>query len=138
MIETGDYQVVCQYFMKLQHSSKTWTKRMRFHAKEPYCWIDRAVTELSSRPAPTETRGRHSLAMSDEVRVKRLKVMRRRASIKQRLDLEIYSKHPDSGKVVHLVGMLDKTCEEIKELGGVPSNWSNKGGNGGTKAGMLL
>src|SRR3989304_2466875 len=98
MIETGDYQVVCQYFMKLAHSSRTWTKRMRLHAKKPYCWVERAVTEVSSRPAPLETRGRHSLEMSDEVKSLRLKVMRRRASAKQRLDAEIHKPHPSSDK----------------------------------------
>ena len=130
MIETGDYQVVCQYYMKQLNSERTWVRKMRFHAKEPYCWIDRGLVELSTRPAIAEHRGRHQLSMSDEVRAKRLKIQRRRASVKQRLEIELSKLLPDADKVVHLVEVLNKYVEEIEGLGGVPEGWVNKeGGN---------
>ena len=61
---------------------KTWTKRMIFHS-EPNCWLERAITELESRPQE-ETRGRKPLDLTDEEKDKRTKILMRRASIMQR------------------------------------------------------
>ena len=80
-VETGEFQVVCQWFMKVR--SKTWQKKMLFH---PQCWIDRAVAELETRTV-TETRGRKRMVLSDENREKRGKILRRHASIMQRINM---------------------------------------------------
>ena len=120
-IEVGEYQVVCAYFMKLKHSEKTWTKAMHFHAKDPYCWVDRAIVELGTRPY-AESRGRKPDALSDSVKVKRQKILRRRASVMQRIGNEMGGlMRPD--KLSHMVDLLEQLAGEIEPLGGVPASW---------------
>ena len=120
-IEVGEYQVVCQYFMKLKHSGKTWVKRMSFHAREPNCWLDRAVAELETRVV-VETRGRKRNQISDDNREVRERLLRRRASVMQRIRQEMDGlMRPD--KVMHLTEMLEKLKLEIEPYGGVPRGW---------------
>lgn len=121
MIETGEYQVICRYFMKLKHSARTWIKEMHFHAKDPYCWVDRAVAELSTRPY-IENRGKTPLPINDEQREARKKLLQRRASVIQRINKEMETaRRPD--KLIHLTDMLEKFAEEIKLQGGLPISW---------------
>jgi len=123
-IEVGEFQVVCQYFMKLKYSERTWTKVMHFHAKEPYCWVDRAVTELGMKPY-TEARGRKPDALNDADRFERQKILRRRASVMQRISEEMrVLMRPE--KLIHLVDMLETMKNEIKRHGGVPKSWEDK------------
>ena len=84
-IEVGEYQVICQYFMKLKHSDTTWTKVMHFH---PNCWVERAIVELETRPY-SENRGRRPDVLSDETKLARQKILRRRASVMQRINNEV-------------------------------------------------
>ena len=127
-IEIEEYQVSCQYYMKLKHSDKTWTKVMHFHAQNPNCWLDRAIAELESRPY-VEMRGRRPDALSDSDRLVRQKILRRRASVIQRIDLEMGER--ESGprrpgrpnKLAHLVDLLEMLKAEIEPFGGVPKSW---------------
>ena len=119
-VETGQYQVVCVYFMRLKNG-KNWKKTMHFHAKDPNCWVDRAIGELALKPV-IETRGRKPNALSDEVKERRVKILRRRASVVQRIGSEINGKgRPD--KLMHLVELLNKLAVEIEPYGGVPKSW---------------
>ncbi len=94
---------------------------MHFHAKEPYCWVDRAVLEVGSKPY-VEMRGRKADIISDADRRERQKILRRRASIMQRISNEMRGQgRPD--KLVHMVDLLDQLCNEIKRHGGVPESW---------------
>ena len=125
-IETGTYQIVCQYFMKLK-SGKVWTKKMLFHA-EPNCWLNRAIAELESRPT-IERRGRVANSISDPVKEKRNKILRRRASIVQRINIEMEGAGNLPGrqrpeKLAHLLEMLENLKMEIEPLGGVPESWN--------------
>ncbi len=120
-IEVDEFQVVCQYFMKLKHSDRTWTKKMHFHAKDPYCWIDRAVVEVGMKPH-SETRGRKPDALDDESKLKRQRILRRRGSIMQRISNEIQGEmRPD--KLAHMTDMLEGLVGEIEAYGGVPKSW---------------
>ena len=121
-IETGEYQVVCMYFMPLKNSSRVWKKRMHFHAKEPYCWVERAITELALRPR-VENRGGVALDISDEVREKRNKVLRRRASVMQRIGAEFEGRQR-MPVITHLTEMLENMKLEIESLGGIPKSWA--------------
>lgn len=114
--------------MLLKGSEKKWRKQMYFHAKRPSCWVDRAIQELESRPKAAETRGRNALLIPDEMREKRLKVMRRRASYKQRLDVELRKLRPDMKKVIHLIDLMTRTIQEVEPLGGVPVDWREEAG----------
>ena len=121
MIETGEFQVICRYFMKLRHSERAWKKELHFHAKDPYCWVERAVAELSTRPR-IENRGRASLAINDEQREMRKKLLQRRASVMQRINKEMETlRRP--GKLIHLTDLLEKFAVEIEKEGGVPESW---------------
>ena len=119
-IETGEYQVVCQYFMKLK-SGKTWKKIMHFHATNPSCWVDRAITVLETKPF-TETRGRKPDALSDVVKTARQKILRRRASVMQRISNEMEGQVRPC-KLTHMTELLEKLAVEIKPLGGIPKTW---------------
>ena len=121
MIETGEYQVVCRYFMKLKHSSRTWKKEMHFHAKDPHCWVDRAVAELQTKPY-IENRGRAPLAINDEQREKRRRLLQRRASVMQRIHKEMETLGRPN-KLAHLTDLLEKLAAEIEQNGGVPKSW---------------
>ncbi len=116
-VETGEFQVVCQWFMKVR--SKTWQKKMLFH---PQCWIDRAVAELSTKHI-VETRGRKRNQISDDDREKREKILRRRASFVQRLNVKMNEFPTDYGKVGRLLDRLEELKVEIELVGGVPKSW---------------
>lgn len=120
MIETDEYQVVCRYYLK--RGSRTWTKDMHFHAKKPNCWLDRAIAELESRPAKLETRGRKADVISDEHRILRQKILRRRASVMQRINCEMETLMRP-GKLMHLTELLEGLVTEIEPYGGVPKSW---------------
>jgi len=116
-METGKFQVVCQYFMPVG-GGKVWTKRMLFH---PSCWLERAIVELESRPV-IETRGRRPSDLNDAMKEARNKILRRRASVVQRLDKEMYGEMRPV-KLLHLTQMLDALRVEIELYGGVPESW---------------
>jgi len=117
-IETGTYQVVCQYFMPVR-GGKVWTKRMLFH---PNCWLERAIAELESKPR-LETRGRKANALSDPNKEMRNKILRRRASVVQRLDKEMYGEMRPA-KLSHLTQLIEGLKVEIVSFGGVPESWN--------------
>ena len=120
-IEVGEFQVVCQYFIKLRQSDKTWAKLMHFHARDPYCWVNRAVIELESRPY-SEHRGRKPDALADGDKLARQKILRRRASVMQRINNEMEGTMRP-GKLIHLVDLLERLVVEIEPYGGVPKSW---------------
>ena len=120
-IEVGEFQVVCRYYMKLRHSSKTWTKTMHFHAKKPACWVERAIVELKKKPY-SESRGRRPDPLNDNEKMRRQKILRRRSSVMQRIKEEMGDKMR-LDKVAHLTDLLDKLIDEIEPLGGVPTSW---------------
>jgi len=123
MIETGEYQVVCTYFMQPKACTKKWMKEMHFHAKDPYCWVDQGVQAVSMQPH-TENRGRKCLPIPDATKVIRLKIMRRRAATIQRIDIEMRGKQrPD--KLSHLTDILERLKVEIAPYGGVPVKWND-------------
>lgn len=121
MIETGEYQVVCRYYMQLKHSDRKWRMTMHFHAKEPYCWVERAITELELKPK-VENRGGKPLSITDEQREKRMKILRRRASVMQRFDAEMRGRMRPA-KLYHMIEMMEKMKVEIADCGGAPKTW---------------
>ena len=121
LIEVGEFQVVCSYFMKLKHGDKTWTKVMHFHAKDPYCWVDQGILEVGMRPH-TENRGRKPDALSDRDKRQRQMILRRRASVMQRIGCEMVGECRTE-KLVHLTQLLEGLATEILPYGGVPKSW---------------
>ncbi len=121
-IETGYYQVVCQYFMNTK-SGKNWVKRMHFciHEDGTSCWVERAIQELRSRPQ-TETRGRKKADISDVDKTQRIKIMTRRAATMQRMRIEMDGKMRPS-TIAHLSAKLEKLRVEVGAYGGAPEGW---------------
>jgi len=119
-IETGTFQIVCQYYMPVG-GGKIWTKRMLFHTV-PNCWLNRAIAELESRSV-LETRGRKANNLNDSAKEARNKILRRRASIVQRIDKEMLGEIRPM-KLRHLIGLIEKLKIEIEPYGGVPETWS--------------
>lgn len=123
-ITKGSYMVVCRYYKKTKNKSgveQRWKFELRFH---PQCWIDQGIASLEAKPF-VETRGRKRAEMTDDVRAARLKVMRRRASVTQRIKREVSKaiEGQSVDKVIHLGSLLNKLKEEIEPLGGIPPSW---------------
>lgn len=85
------------------------------------CWIDQAVAALE-KITVVETRGRKKVAMPDADREKRTSILRRRASVVQRIRMETED-GKDIDKIIHLGELLNKLKEEIEVVGGVPESW---------------
>ena len=117
LILNGEYQVVCQHYMK-SGTGKMWWYRRSFH---PQCWIDQAIAALANQII-VETRGRKKIPRSDADREKRTSILRRRASIIQRIKREM-GEGQDMDKIIHLGEMLNRLKEEIEPVGGVPESW---------------
>ncbi len=115
-ITNGTYYVVCSWYMNTR-SGKNWLKQMAFH---PRCWLERAIAELEKRVV-LETRGRSRMAITDPDRAARLKLLRKRASISQRL-----KNATDKGNyslAARLVEKLEHCKVEITPYGGIPEKW---------------
>lgn len=89
---------------------------MRMHLE---CWVERGKQAVDNKPR-TETRGRHKLVMDDATRLARLKIMRRRASVIQRIKV---CKPEQVDKVIHLGQLLHNLRDEIEKFGGAPEAW---------------
>jgi len=88
------------------------------------CWIDRARAAIDSKPK-LETRGRRKVAMEDNTRIVRLQILKRRASVVQRIKAEI-SKPPgeqNTNKIIYLGSLLYGFKAEIEPYGGAPKSW---------------
>ena len=94
---------------------------MHFH---PQCWIDQAIASLSSRRI-AETRGRKRLEITDEMREARLKVLRRRAAVVQRIRAEVSNpvEKQNVDRIIHLGKAINDLKMEIESLGGAPKSW---------------
>lgn len=116
-IKNGEYAVVCQWVMKTK-GGKNWRKARLFH---PQCWIDQAVAELERRPV-VETRGyAKRMAITDADRERRVKILRKRASLVQRIKLACLERK--YALVEKLTEQLELCKEEIRPYGGVPAKW---------------
>ena len=117
-ILVDEFMVVCSYFMNAK--GKRWLMKMYFH---PQCWITRAIEELKTR-VTVETRGRKRAVLSDKKRSMRVKILMRRASVNQRIGMEMSKSSVNTEKVGRLVDKLDALAIEIKPYGGVPKSWN--------------
>lgn len=116
LVSNGDYYVVCQWVMNTR-GGKRWYKQKYFH---PQCWINQAIAELEQRPV-TETRGGHRMAITDSNRLQRVRLLRQRASVVQRIKAATIDQRYD--KVVKLTESLEQLATEIEQYGGRPKKW---------------
>jgi len=123
-IKKQDFMVIGKLWRKLK-SGKTWLIMLRWHTQ---CYIVQGVAAIKDkeiREPKIEKRGRKKSILPDDIRIKRLKIMRRRASVLQRIKAEV--KKPKKKQkfevLVHLGSLLDKCKDEIKDTGGIPTTW---------------
>ena len=69
--------------------------------------------------------GRKPSNMEPEMKRKRIAVLRRRASVIQRMREEMGKDNEERSleKIIHFGELLDKQAKEIEPLGGVPKSW---------------
>jgi len=116
-ILNGQYLVVTQWVMAVREGRK-WYKEKLYH---PQCWIDQAVAELEQRPV-VETRGYGKrMAITDKDREQRVRVLRKRAAIVQRVKTACLERK--FALIERLTGQLERCKEEIEQYGGVPAKW---------------
>lgn len=115
-ITNGNYMVVCKVWKSKDGVLAKFPFKMRFHVD---CWVARGKAAIDNKPR-AETRGRRKLDMSDATRLTRLKIMRRRASVVQR----IRACQPEQvDRIIHLGSLLHNYREEIEKCGGAPELW---------------
>ncbi len=105
----------------LRRKGKSWSKEIAWH---PQCWIDQGVAAMELRPI-VERRGRTRLPMTDDVKIARGKVLRRRGAVLQRIhkELEREDKPSNLDRVIHFGRLLEGLRQDISVLGGVPRSW---------------
>lgn len=86
------------------------------------CWVEQGVAEVSKRVI-VETRGKRKLELSEEDKIARFKILRRRAAVVQRIRKEMSSEVQSIDRIIHLGGQLNKLKEEVEQVGGVPRSW---------------
>lgn len=117
-IRLGDIQVVTSWVL-VTPSGQRWYKSKVYH---PECWLSQGIAAVEARQV-VETRGRKRMTITDPNRTMRLSIMRRRASVVQRLNAEMSQQSPNYDKVGRMTDILEKLKVEIEPFGGIPSSW---------------
>lgn len=118
VINAGEPMIVGKIWKK--HGEKTrWSWYIRWH---PKCWMEQAMNSLEKHPYVPPA-GRKPVDMKPEVKKARVALLRRRASVVQRIKLEMKEPELNMERVAHLGELMSEQLEEIKELGGAPKSW---------------
>ena len=98
---------------------KKWPLKFAWHVD---CWVKQGMTALEKKPyVPAGHRGRKPLALADDIKVARNKLLRRRAAAFFRLRAAA-----DKGNinlVIRTMTLMEKITAEIEQYGGVPKTW---------------
>ncbi len=111
-IEKTSFKVVTSYYRG------KWLIKKNYHTQ---CWIDQGVNALSRRPI-IENRGTQRMDITDTSRTSRVKILRRRASVIQRIKRAVV-KEDNTKEMIHLGSLLHKLKDEIEPYGGIPESW---------------
>lgn len=105
-----------------------WKIRLHWHVSRPKdsicCWIEAGLAALDKRPH-IENRGRKRLALTDEQRVSRLKLLQARARVIQMIksDTENPPEMQNVDRIIYLGRRLLSIKERIELCGGAPKGW---------------
>jgi len=121
-IVKGDYMVIGKLWRRRDGVARSWTTYLRWHVQ---CWVDQAKAAVDRIPR-VETRGRRKSPLDKESRDARVKILRRRAAVLQRIRNEISkpSEAQSFDRLIHLGELLNRLKSEIVPLGGVPKSWN--------------
>lgn len=123
LIQSGEPMAVGRY----QKFREGWFGMKRWHLK---CWYDQALIHLDKNPYIAAHKGRKALELDDEAKKARFSLLRRRASVMQRINRIMSKDNLASGftsieieRLSHLSEMLEGIKTSIAEVGGVPKSW---------------
>jgi hypothetical protein len=122
-IVNHDYMVVT----KLWRGRGVEGQPIRFPIVNHYhttCWVARGIRAVEMK-GHVENRGRKLTPMSDECRTERVRIMRQRAAIVQRLRA-MQTRGPAPNRLDRIAALGGKLCElreRIEAYGGAPKGW---------------
>jgi hypothetical protein len=129
-IESGSIAVVGVIWFEVNKKGGEkgkWRKVLYWHTKNEEgecCWLNQGIQAIEKLPTKHSYLGRKPLQIADEVKAKRLAVIRRRAAVMQRIRIEVEEKEtPSMENLIHLGAMLERLKREIEPLGGAPKSW---------------
>jgi len=111
-IEKTAYKVVTSYYRG------RWLVKKNYHTE---CWVNQGIEAVSKRGI-IESRGMQRMEITDESRIMRVSILRRRASVIQRIK-RATTKNDNVKEMIHLGSLLHKLKEEIEPHGGIPDSW---------------
>lgn len=118
-ITNGDYMVIGKLWRDREGHKIRFPQKLHFHVD---CWVEKGKKYIDNKPY-IEKRGRRKLIISDENRESRLRIMRKRAAVVQRINTEVRKSNPNIDKMIHLGELLHQYKEDIENFGGAPKGW---------------
>ena len=121
---SADILVATPVVVMQWRTKQGWKWRRYAH---PRCWIHNAFSYLRNNPytPPIRSNGRPRLVLSDEDKAKRLALLMKGATIRQRI--KFFAKRlPEVGAANRIQDWNDKlqrTATELENYGGVPKGW---------------
>jgi len=153
-IKLGEVMIAGRLWLtsKKEGEIRKWVKNFRWHAQrkiypdymrtigavgpvdpigEECCWLVAGLDYLSTHPQE-ETRGRKQLQLPKKQKDERLKILRQRARLVQKLkELMVIplaeQSEVDTAKMIKIGSQIEELKEQISLLGGVPSSWESSG-----------
>lgn len=130
-IQVGDLMVIGRQWSRSsegERESRRWVMNFRWHGERhtdgKCCWLQAGVDYLAQHPF-VETRGRKQLQLTERQRKARLKILRQRARLVQKLKvlMEAPLDQTDIDLMVRIGSQIEDLKEQIAPLGGVPASW---------------
>lgn len=140
-IYPGEVMVAGRIWKTKDGKTRRWVKNLRWHgqkrpsnlseeeASHPVCcWLEAGLEYLRLHPQE-ETRGRKQLQLTPKEKTERLKILRQRARLVQKLKtlMEIpleNQSEADLGEIIKIGSQIEGLKERIVMVGGQPPNWA--------------
>ena len=120
----GNFMVVTKLSWRKDGKRRKWASIEHYH---DVCWLRQGREALKRKEGEyVERRGRKAEAITDETRVERVRLLRQRASVMQRIRGEIEGSKEEIRveRIAKLSGDLAMLSEKIKTVGGAPESWT--------------
>ena len=139
-IKLGEVMVAGKLWFRASQEggeARRWIKHFRWHAQKETtnfggqpsplkisCWLLEGLAYLAEHPQ-AETRGRKQLQLPKKQKDARLKILRQRARLVQKLKtlMEAPLDQDDLNYMIKIGSQIEELKEQIKSLGGVPPSW---------------
>ncbi len=130
-IEVGEAEVFGRLWSRRKGDSlvaRRWVRTFHWHTKRPTdgicCWLQQGLENLANNPH-VETRGRKKLLLPSDERLKRLRLLQKRAKVLQQIRTEMDKEPEDRNidEIIRLGGIIEELKTKIAPLGGIPEGW---------------